>query len=99
MEGDSAGGQRLKEISYVEFWATCDTNTKVWNLKASEFLQQLKYPIPRRWNLGGVGTFIKGIHYQVDRMAILDCEHLYQAPFQSVIVGLLRSVAMIGIKA
>jgi hypothetical protein len=63
MEGDPAGGQRLKEIAYVELWATCDTNTKVWNLKVSEFLQQLKYPIPRRWNLGGVGTFIQGVHY------------------------------------
>jgi hypothetical protein len=63
MEADSAGGQRLKEISYVEFWATCDTNTKVWNPKASEFLQQPKDPIPRGWDLGGVGTFIKGVQY------------------------------------
>jgi hypothetical protein len=47
MEGHSARGQRLKEISYVEFWATCDTNTKAWNLKVSEFPQQLKYSIPR----------------------------------------------------
>jgi hypothetical protein len=33
MEGDSAGGQRPKEIAYVELWATCDTNTKVCDLK------------------------------------------------------------------
>jgi hypothetical protein len=31
-------------------------------------------------------------------MAILGCEHLYQAQFQSVIIGLLRAVAMTGIK-
>jgi hypothetical protein len=47
MERHPAGGQRLKEISYVGLWATCDTNTKVWNLKLSEFLHQLKYPIAR----------------------------------------------------
>jgi hypothetical protein len=47
MERYPARGQRFKEISYVEFWATRDTNTKVWNLKVSEFLQQLKYPTPR----------------------------------------------------
>jgi hypothetical protein len=98
MEGDSAGGQRLKEISYVEFRATCDTNTNVWNLKASEFLQLLKYPIARRWDLGGVGTFIKGVNYKVDWMVTWDCEHLYQAPFQGVIVGPLRAVSMTGIK-
>jgi hypothetical protein len=47
MEGHTARSQRLKEISYVEFRATCDTNTKIWNLKVSEFLQQLKYPVAR----------------------------------------------------
>jgi hypothetical protein len=31
-------------------------------------------------------------------MAISDCEHLYQAPFQSVISGLLCAVAMAGMK-
>jgi hypothetical protein len=31
-------------------------------------------------------------------MGISDCEHLYQALFQSVIIGLLRAVAMTGIK-
>jgi hypothetical protein len=31
-------------------------------------------------------------------MAILVCEHLYQAPFQSVISGLLLAVAMSGVK-
>jgi hypothetical protein len=99
MEGHLAGGQRLKEIPYVKLRATCDTNTKVWNMKVSEFLQELKYPIPRWWNLGGVGAFIKGVHYQVDRMAISDCEHLYQTPFQRVIIRLLCAIVVIGIKS
>jgi hypothetical protein len=47
MEGHPARCERFKEISYVEFRATCDTNTKVWDLKVSEFLQQLKYPVAR----------------------------------------------------
>jgi hypothetical protein len=63
MEGHLARDQRLKEISYIEFWATCDTNTKVWNLKLREFLQQLKYPTARRRNLGCVGTFVEGVQY------------------------------------
>jgi len=47
MEGHSAGGQRLKDIPYIEFWATSDTYTKVWNLKVDEFLHKLKNPIAR----------------------------------------------------
>src|SRR5882762_4031137 len=47
VEGHLARGQRPQGISYIEFWATCDTNTKVWNLKVNEFLQQPKYPIAR----------------------------------------------------
>jgi hypothetical protein len=31
-------------------------------------------------------------------MAISDCEHLHQAPFQSVIIGLLRAIAMVEMK-
>jgi hypothetical protein len=42
-----AGCQRFKEISYVEFWATSDTYTKVWMAEFDKLFQQPKYPIPR----------------------------------------------------
>ena len=98
MKGHLARGQRPKEISYIKFWATCDTNTKVWNLKAGEFLQQLKYPIPRRWNLGVVGTFIKGVKYQVDGTLTREREHLFQALRQNVVIRLSRTIAVLGMK-
>jgi len=99
MERHPARGQRLKDISYVNFWATCDTYMKVWYMKVDELIHKLKNPFARCWKPRDVGTFIKGVYYQVDRMAILDCEHIYQATFQSVITGLLGAVSMNRIKA
>jgi hypothetical protein len=32
-------------------------------------------------------------------MVISDCEHLYQATFQSIIIGLLRAIVVIEIKS
>jgi hypothetical protein len=47
MERHLAGCPGLKEISYVEFWATSDTYSNAWKVKVDKFFQQLKYPIPR----------------------------------------------------
>jgi hypothetical protein len=63
VERHSAGGQRLEDISYVNFWATCDTDMKVWYMKVYELLYKLKNPLARCWDPGDVGTFIKGIKY------------------------------------
>jgi hypothetical protein len=63
MQGHLARGKRLKEISYVEFRAASDTYTNIWKVEVGKFFQEPKYPISGRWNLGGVGTLIKGVHY------------------------------------
>jgi len=63
MERHPARGHELKDISYVNFWATCDTYMKVWYMKVDEILQKLKDAFARRWNPRGVGTFIKGVEY------------------------------------
>jgi hypothetical protein len=98
MKGHSARSQRLDDISYVDFRATCDTYMKIWQMKVSELLHKLKDLVARRWNPRNVGTFIKSIHYYIDGMLIWQCEHLFQAPCQSVITGLSRAVVVIGIK-
>ena len=40
VEGHLVRGQRLEDISYVEFWATSDTYMKIWYVKAVELLSQ-----------------------------------------------------------
>jgi hypothetical protein len=66
VDGHSAKGQRLEDISYVEFRATSDTYMKVWNVKLDELLHKPKNTVARRWNPRDVGTLIKGVYYQVD---------------------------------
>jgi hypothetical protein len=63
VKGHSAGGQRLEDVSYVNFWATGDTYTKVWYMKVDELIHKLKDSFARRWNPRDVGAFIKGVHY------------------------------------
>jgi hypothetical protein len=63
VERHSARGQRLEDISYVNFWATCDTYMKVWYMKVDKLLHKLKDPFARCWNPRDVGTFIKGVEY------------------------------------
>jgi hypothetical protein len=63
VERHLARSQGLKDVSYVNFWATCDTYMKVWYMKVDELLHKLKDPFARRWNPRSVGTFIKGIKY------------------------------------
>jgi len=63
MERYPARGQRLKDISYVNFWATCYTYMKVWYTTVDELLHKLKNSFARCWNPGEVGTFINGVKY------------------------------------
>src|SRR6266566_2215841 len=42
VEGHSARGQTLEDISYIEFWVTSDTYMKVWNVKVDELLHKPK---------------------------------------------------------
>src|SRR5229473_4285547 len=70
VEGHFERGQRLEDISYVEFWSTSDTYTKGWNLKVDQLLHKSKNTVARGWNPRDVGTLVKGVHYQVDRALI-----------------------------
>jgi hypothetical protein len=63
MEGHSARGQRLENISYVNFWAACDTYMKIWKVKVNKLLHKPKNTVTGCWNPRDVGTFVKGIHY------------------------------------
>jgi hypothetical protein len=63
VERHPAGSQRLEDISYVNFWATCDAYMKVRYVKVHELLHKLKDPFARCWNARDVGTFIKGVEY------------------------------------
>jgi hypothetical protein len=47
MKGDSARGQRFKDILYVDFRPTRDTYMKVWKTKLDEFLQKMEHPFAR----------------------------------------------------
>src|SRR5229473_5630727 len=98
MERYPARGQRLEDISYVDFWPTCDTYMNIWYMKVDELLHKLKNSFAGCWNPRDVGTFIKGVYYQIGWALILQCEHLYQAPLQRVIIRLLPAIVVIGIK-
>src|SRR5258708_18642903 len=63
MEGHSAGGQSLENISYVDLWATCHTYMNIWYMKFDELVHGLKNSFARCWNSIDVGTLIKGIYY------------------------------------
>jgi hypothetical protein len=98
MERHPARGQRLKDISYVNFWATCDTYMEVGYMTVDELLHKLKNPFARCWNPRDVGTFIKGVKYEVDGTLIREGEHLFQAPRQNVVIRLSRTTIVIGMK-
>jgi hypothetical protein len=47
VERHTTGGQRLEDISYVNFWATFDTKMKVWYMMIDELLHKLKNTFAR----------------------------------------------------
>jgi hypothetical protein len=63
VERHSAGSQRLEDISYVNFGATCDTYMEVWYMKVDKLFHKLENPFARCWNSRDVGAFIKSVHY------------------------------------
>jgi hypothetical protein len=63
VEGYSAIGERVEDISYVNFWAACHTYMEMQDVKVDELLHKLENLVTRWWDPRDVGTFIKGIHY------------------------------------
>jgi hypothetical protein len=63
VERHLTGSQRLEDIPYIDFWATCDTYMKVWYIKVNELLYKLNNPLVRCWNPREARTFIKGVKY------------------------------------
>jgi len=47
MEGHLGMRQRLEDISYIDFWAACDTYVKTRKAKVDKLLHELKNPITR----------------------------------------------------
>jgi hypothetical protein len=91
-------GERFKDISYVDLGATGDTDMKIWKAKLDELLDEQENSFSRGRNARGIGTFIEGVDYKIDRILIWDPEHLFQALPQEVITGLFRAILMSFIK-
>jgi len=94
MKGHRAGCKRIEDVSYVNLWATCDTDMKIWEVKLDKLLHKQEDALARGWNTRAVGTFVKSIHDKVDRTLIWDREHLFQTSRQGIIAGLFRATFM-----
>jgi len=42
MEAHPTRGKRLKDLAYIDFWPTCNTNMKIWNVKLDQLFDELK---------------------------------------------------------
>ena len=91
--------QRLYHSSDVDFGATGDTYTNIWEGKSDELPNEIEYRFPRGWYTEGVRTFIQRVHNDVGWVAIGQCERLHQALYQDVISGLVRAVVMSHVNA
>ena len=98
VKGHPTRGQRFEDISYVNFWATRDTYTKIWKTKLDEFLHELKHAFARRLNPGGVWRLIECVNNQVGRRLLRKCEHFFQAFGQNGITRLVLALVMSRIK-
>jgi hypothetical protein len=47
VEGYSARGKRIEDISYVNFWAACHTYMEMRDMKVDELLHKLKNLVTR----------------------------------------------------
>ena len=94
VKGHSTSRQRFYNDSNVDFGATGDTYTKIWEGKFDEFLNEIENHFPRGWYTEGVRTFVQRVHNDIGWLVIGQCERLLQALYQDVIGRLVRAVVM-----
>jgi hypothetical protein len=97
MKRHSTRGQRVEDISNVDFGAAGDTNMEMREAKIDEFLNKPENPFAGRWNSGGIRALIDGVHDKVDRKLTWKGDHFLQAFYQDTITGLLLAILMNGV--
>jgi hypothetical protein len=98
MKRYSTRGQRVEDLSNVDFGAAGDTNMKMWKAKIDEFLNKPENPFAGRWNSRGIRALIDGVHDKVYRKLTGKCDHFLQAFYQDTIAGLLLAIFIDGVK-
>jgi hypothetical protein len=79
LKGNSLRCEWLKCFADVELWATCNTDTKIRKSKTDEVLYEIKDPFASGWDIGSVGTLIKGIDDKINWTLVRKGEHILEA--------------------
>jgi hypothetical protein len=91
LKGNCLRRERLKRFADVDLWATCNTDTKA---RTDKVLYEIKDLFSRGWDIGRVGTLIKGIQDNINWALVWKGEHLLETLHQSFIARLMCAVVV-----
>ena len=69
-------GQKERIVTVLQ--TTCNTDTKVRKSKTDKVLYEVQDLFAGGWDVGSVGTFIKGVHDKINWTLVWNGEHLLE---------------------